>query len=161
MSVQAIMEFQIYEWSGHHCPLRYFWNVNFRQRFLRFGIGVTIGLMLSVFFFQGRGCDDWLPEKRIKSRMQMDGVRPSEAMACWMQCDGGPAQVTMSEVMQWLLEAEVNWTASSPREEPPCYILDTAPDCPLRQLEVCFSLDSGTVYLTPDSGPASEACDCL
>jgi hypothetical protein len=134
--------------------------VNFRQRFLRYGIGVFIGLLLSVFFFQGRGCNDWLPEKRIKSRMQMDGVRPSEALVCWMQCDESPAQASMAELMQWLMESNINWSASTPRSIPPCYILDTDPSCPLRQLEVCFGSESGTVDLTSASGLPLDVCVC-
>lgn len=153
-------ESPIYEGSAHDGPLLYFCFVNFRQRFLRYGIGVFIGLMLSVFFFQGRGCNDWLPEKRIKSRMQMDGVRPSEVLTCWMQCDESPAQASMSDVMQWLMESDINWSASTPRSVPSCYILDTAPSCPLRQLEVCFGSKSGTVNLTSASGLPLYACDC-
>ncbi|MDA8606577.1 hypothetical protein N9L13_06050 [Flavobacteriales bacterium] len=134
--------------------------MNFRQRFLRYGIGVFVGLLLSIFFFQGRGCNDWLPEKRIKSRMQLDGVLPSEALACWMECAGGPAQASNSTMMQWLLESEINWSESRPRQEPPCYILDTAPGCPLRQLEVCFGANSGVVNLTSGSGLPPTGCDC-
>lgn len=134
--------------------------MNFRQRFLRYGIGVFLGLLLSVFFFQGRGCNDWLPEKRIKSRMQMDGVRPSEALMCWMNCTEDHSEVSMSQVMQWLLDAEINWSASSPREVPPCYVLDTDSSCPLGKLEVCFSLKSGTVSFTEASAVSLEGCNC-
>jgi hypothetical protein len=134
--------------------------VNFRQRFFRYGIGVAIGLMLSIFFFQGRGCSDWLPEKRIKSRMQLDGVRPSDPLACWMQCDSDAVDVTISELMQWLLESEVIWSASSPREETPCYTLYMQDNCPVRQLEVCFGPEMGTINLTAASGIGLDGCSC-
>ena len=116
--------------------------------------------MLSVFFFQGRGCNDWLPEKRIKSRMQMDGVRPSESLACWMQCAESPARASMSDLMEWLVGSKINWSASTPRSVPSCYILDTDPSCPFRQLEVCFGSKSGIVDLTSASDLPLDACDC-
>jgi hypothetical protein len=92
--------------------------------------------------------------------MQMDGVRPSEALVCWMQCDESPAQASMAELMQWLMESNINWSASTPRSIPPCYILDTDPSCPLRQLEVCFGSESGTVDLTSASGLPLDVCVC-
>ena len=74
-----------------------FWS-NFRQRFLRYGIGVIIGVILSASF-SGRSCNDWLPGKRIKARMQL--IQPDAPLQCLLDCEGPTrADGTRS---QWLL----------------------------------------------------------
>ena len=47
--------------------------MNFRQRLARYGLGIGIGILLSVYFFSGRGCGDWLPANRIRADIRTVG----------------------------------------------------------------------------------------
>lgn len=134
--------------------------MNFRQRFLRYGIGVFIGVILSAVFFSGRSCNDWLPEKRIKARIQLDGVVPDFRLQCLLDCEG-PTRGSHSSWMAWLLAADINWSESTPRETPPCYRLDMAADCPFESMTVCFTEGSGTLGdAVVREATAEGACDC-
>ena len=135
--------------------------MNFRQRFLRYGIGVFIGVILSALFFSGRSCNDWLPAKRIKARMQLDGVSPDAYLNCLMECEG-PTEASRERLMEWLLDSEIEWTLSEPRETPPCYHLKMSSDCPFASMKICFADDAGNlgqVELREDVAPG-VSCSC-
>ncbi|HBP45863.1 MAG TPA: hypothetical protein DD635_08150 [Flavobacteriales bacterium] len=118
--------------------------MNIRQRFLRYGIGVIIGVSLSALFFSGRSCNDWLPGKRIKARLQMEGIQPEMGLQCLLDCEG-PTRADGDQVMQWLLAADIIWSESSAREERPCYQFKMQEECPFESLTVCFSEVSTSV----------------
>jgi len=135
--------------------------VNFRQRFLRYGIGVFIGVILSALFFSGRSCNDWLPAKRIKARMQLDGVSPDAYLSCLMQCEG-PTAASREVLMTWLLNSEIQWSLSEPRGSQPCYHLKMPLDCPFSSMKICFSNDEGELsqaVLSEDIA-LNSACSC-
>ena len=132
--------------------------MNFRQRFLRYGIGVIIGLFLSFFFFGERGCN-WMPSKRIKSRMQLDGVVPDAQLSCLIDCEG-LAPNSMQDVEAWLLDCEVNFSASHPRQNIPCYHLEMPEESPFTSLQVCF-LDSVGLLSNPVLRDGQfDRCNC-
>jgi|TARA_B110000503_G_C7053289_1_gene373287 hypothetical protein len=118
--------------------------VNFKQRLLRYGAGVIIGVLMSVVIFSGRGCSDWLPEKRIKSRIQLDGIEldavVSCAIRCWEDEQGKP-----SPLEGWLLDAEIDWSVSGPRETPQRYVFNLPAEAPLQSVECRFSQSSGLI----------------
>lgn len=132
--------------------------MNFRQRFLRYGIGVIIGVLLSALFFSGRSCNDWLPGKRIKARIQLEGVQPDTVLQCLLDCDG-PTQADPNQLMQWLLAAEINWSQSAARQERPCYLFEMPTACPFEELTVCFSEHSASVGM-PRVREAQLTCGC-
>ena len=129
--------------------------MNFRQRFLRYGIGVIIGVILSALFFSGRGCNDWLPGKRIKARVQLEGIQMDAPLQCLLECKG-TTYTDGNQVMQWLLAADINWSESAAREERPCYLFEMQADCPFETLTVCFSKHSASVGMAV----VREATDC-
>ena len=135
--------------------MSYFWVVNFRQRFLRYGIGVIIGVILSALFFSGRSCNDWLPGKRIKARMQLEGIQPDAPLQCLLDCEGS-TRADGNQVMEWLLAADINWSESAAREERPCYLFEMQEECPFETLTVCFSEHSASVGMAV----VREATDC-
>lgn len=124
--------------------MSYFWVVNIRQRFLRYGIGVIIGVILSALFFSGRSCNDWLPGKRIKARMQLEGIQPDAHLQCLMDCDG-LTRADGPQLLRWLLAADINWSKSTARGERPCYLFEMQEDCPFTSLTVCFSERTASV----------------
>lgn len=133
--------------------------MNFRQRFLRYGIGVFIGVILSALFFSGRSCNDWLPGKRIKARLQMEGFQVDGPLQCLLDCEG-VTQANSNQLMQWLLDAEINWSESSGREERPCYIFDMATDCPFAKVSACFSEHSASVGMAVLRQDSDVNCPC-
>jgi len=138
--------------------LPYFWVVNFRQRFLRYGIGVIIGVLLSALFFSGRSCNDWLPGKRVKARMQLEEVQPDTFLQCLLDCEG-PTKADSNQLMKWLLAAEINWSESAAREERPCYLFEMPAECPFAELTVCFSEHSASVGMPYLREAVSCGCD--
>lgn len=132
--------------------------MNFRQRFLRYGIGVIIGVILSALFFSGRSCNDWLPGKRIKARMQLEGIQPDAPLACLLDCEG-PTRADAHQLMQWLLEADINWSESAARGERPCYLFEMQDSCPFKTLSVCFSEHSASVGMAILREATACPCD--
>ena len=129
--------------------------MDLRQRFLRYGIGVIIGVILSALFFSGRSCNDWLPGKRIKARIQLEGIQPDAPLQCLLECEGS-TRADGNQMMQWLLAADINWSESTAREEHPCYLFEMKAGCPFETLTVCFLEHSASIGMAV----MREATDC-
>ncbi len=91
--------------------------MNFRQRLARYGLGIGIGILLSVYFFSGRGCGDWLPANRIRADIRTAGLAPDARVTCLLECAGGGGGLD-----GWLTRAELDLGASGPREVPRRYV---------------------------------------
>lgn len=91
--------------------------MNFKQRLLRYGIGVFLGVLISLYFFGGRGCGDWMPTSRIKADIQRGGIVPDEKTRCELHCVG----MSVEDLELLVLNGTVNVGASSPRETPRSY----------------------------------------
>lgn len=72
--------------------------------------------------------------------MQLDGVVPDARLSCFIDCEGLSPN-SMQDIEAWLLDCEVNFSASHPRQETPCYHLEMPKVAPFSSMEVCF-LDS-------------------
>ena len=133
--------------------------MNLKQRLLRYGIGIFIGVLLSLAFFSGRGCNDWLPEKRIKARMQLDGIRPDSTVACIIRCHQNTTQDAMS-LESWLMEAEIDWSESGPRETPQRFVFLMPVAAPFVKLECHFKEGIGWIT-SPEFRDGIEMCSCV
>ena len=92
--------------------------MNFWQRLSRFGIGIVLGIALSLYFFGSRGCGSWLPSAQIRTTIVEGGVQLSEDVAATHP------SMTVSEVLAFVGEADVNFGDSGPRDQPQWYVLE-------------------------------------
>ena len=92
--------------------------MNFWQRLSRFGIGIVLGIALSLYFFGSRGCGSWLPSAQIRTTIVEGGVQLSEAVSATHP------SITVSEVLAFVGEADVNFGDSGPRDQPQWYVLE-------------------------------------
>ena len=106
--------------------------MNFWQRLSRFGIGIVIGIALSLYFFGSRGCGSWLPSAQIRTSIVEGGVQLSSEVR-----EAHPA-LTVSEVLSFVGSADVNCGERGPRDTPQWYLLEQEGDGPgtLKALEV-------------------------
>lgn len=132
--------------------------MNFKQRLLRYGSGVIIGVLFSIVIFSGRGCSDWLPEKRIKSRIQLNAIELDEVVSCAIKCWQEETGKT-SPLENWLLDAEINWSMSGPRETPQRYVFNLPDESPLKTVECQFAQKSGEITGAVFRSNA-DRCDC-
>ena len=82
--------------------------MNFWQRLSRFGIGIVLGIALSLYFFGSRGCGSWLPSAQVRTSIVEGGVRFPEVR------EAHPA-LTVSDVLSFVGSADVNFGDSGPR----------------------------------------------
>ena len=92
--------------------------MNFWQRLSRFGIGILLGIALSLYFFGSRGCGSWLPSAQIRTTIVEGGVKLSDDVSA------AHPSVTISQVLAFVGEADVNFGDSGPRDQPQWYVLE-------------------------------------
>lgn len=93
--------------------------MTFWKRFRYYMIGVTIGLVVSFFFFRGRGCA-WLPENRVKNELVSSIILYSDDIKCQMSCN----ELTDEDIFKILDDGSVLFSESKPNETPKIYILE-------------------------------------
>ena len=94
--------------------------MNFWQRLSRFGIGIVLGIALSLYFFGGRGCGSWLPSAQIRTSIVEGGIQLSPEVSA------GNPEVSVSDVLSFVGAADVNFGDSGPRDDPQWYVLEDA-----------------------------------
>lgn len=92
--------------------------MNFWQRLSRFGIGIVLGIALSLYFFGSRGCGSWLPSAQIRTTIVEGGVQLSDGVSA------AHPSVTLSKVLAFVGKADVNFGDSGPRDQPQWYVLE-------------------------------------
>ena len=92
--------------------------MNFWQRLSRFGIGIVIGIALSLYFFGGRGCGSWLPSAQVRTTIVEGGLQLSQEVSL------AHPELTVSEVLSFVGSADVNFGDSGPRDTPQWYLLE-------------------------------------
>ena len=92
--------------------------MNFWQRLSRFGIGIVLGIALSLYFFGGRGCGSWLPSAQIRTSIVEGGIQLSPKVSA------GNPEVSVSDVLSFVGAADVNFGDSGPRDDPQWYVLE-------------------------------------
>ena len=92
--------------------------MNFWQRLSRFGIGIVLGIALSLYFFGGRGCGSWLPSAQIRTSIVEGGVQLSTDVT-----QSHPS-LSVSDVLSFVGTADINFGDSGPRDTPQWYLLE-------------------------------------
>lgn len=171
LSFRTILECQTaclnHRTQGTKPPARgeraYLCFVNFKQRLIRFAIGIAIGTLLSIWMLGSRGCTEWFPAQRIRTSIRMAGIRTTPELRCALEClanDAGALEV-------WLMDGRLNWDASGPRETPQRYQFDVSvadfPDLSgldISTLALTFSLsDTAAVASLPPEVLAACGCE--
>jgi len=61
--------------------------MNLKKRIKYYLVGASIGILLSVFIFNGRGCE-WLPGARVLKTIRSSKIIASEFQQCLLNCKG-------------------------------------------------------------------------
>ena len=113
--------------------------MNFWQRLSRFGIGIVLGIALSLYFFGSRGCGEWLPSAQIRTSVVEGGLQLAP------EVKQAHPDLSVSDVLAFVGTAEVDFGASGPRDTPQWYVLGTdATSGSLSEVEVVL-LDTASV----------------
>ena len=113
--------------------------MNFWQRLTRYGIGIVLGIAISIYFFGSRGCGAWLPSARIRTSVVEGGIQLAP------EVKQAHPELSVSDVLSFVGTAEVDFGASGPRDTPQRYVLRAdATSGALSEVEVVL-LDTATV----------------
>lgn len=93
--------------------------MNFWSRFRYYLIGVTLGIVISFFFFRGRGCA-WLPENRVKNELLESVILYTGEMECALDCNN----LTEADIYELFNSGDVLFDESEPNEETKIYVLE-------------------------------------
>ena len=128
--------------------------MNFRQRFFRYLIGVGIGVILSAYFFQGKGhlWTSWLPGNRVKERIVSSYWDIGPKTHCQLKC----LELDIPELKEELKKAEVDFKNSNTNQEPKEYRLVLSDHSKLNFMTIAVK-DSIAIIQTLEG---SIACDC-
>lgn len=129
--------------------------MTFWQRFRYYLIGVTIGVVISFFFFRGRGCA-WLPENRVKNELLESVILYTDRMNCQLDCN----ELTEEDIYELFHSGEVLFSESEPNGETKTYVLE-GESAKGKKFKVSFKLTDtiSTLHEIID-GVDDEACKC-
>ncbi|MBX7094711.1 MAG: hypothetical protein K1X56_08325 [Flavobacteriales bacterium] len=127
--------------------------MKFWQRFRYYLIGVSIGLIASVFFFQNRGCG-WLPQNRVLDKISNSVITRTDSMKCVMECHG----ITDEDVFHLLQYGDVLFSESNVQTTPRMYVISAERLNDEKEYKLAFILHDTTTLI---SGViSSEKCNC-
>ncbi|NNC82521.1 MAG: hypothetical protein HKN79_03010 [Flavobacteriales bacterium] len=128
--------------------------MNFRQRLLRYLIGVGIGVILSAYFFSDKKhlWTSWLPGNRVKERIVQSYWDVSPEADCHLQC----LPNGMEDLRKAISEADVDFKQSDTQGESKTYRLFFTEDASLHYGLFSLRDSVATVVEIETSIP----CDC-
>ncbi len=136
--------------------------MNFRQRLLRFMIGVAIGLALVFIFFGPRGCGQWLPGNQVKKwiRENNANIEISPNTTCRMQC----MDLSVDDVLYTISEegkSDVLFSESQTKGYPKTYLIESSREDSIK-FRFGFTLreDSSSVVSSVERLDRTFNCDC-
>ena len=123
--------------------------MNFRQRFLRYLIGVSIGMTMVYFMFPNYDWLGWLPKKQVKEELLKKPLVIDSIGQCKMDCfhiSGAQLELARSE-------GSIDFASSRVKEEPRIYRLEYG------ELEFDIAILDSTTQLKDIIHP-SQTCSC-
>lgn len=94
--------------------------MSFKQRLLRYLIGVTIGCVLVFAIFPNYDWLGWTPGKQMMKRIRESKWEQSKLGLCTMQC----LDLVNQDFDNARFNGEINFSASDTRKSPPRYQLE-------------------------------------
>jgi hypothetical protein len=84
--------------------------MNFKQRLLRYMIGLSIGILISLFMFKDKLnlFTSWLPANVVKTRLQDSYWDVSPTSACFLEC----LEMDLTEFKTYLRSGDVDFKGS-------------------------------------------------
>lgn len=123
--------------------------MNFRQRLLRYMIGVFIGVLMVYFMFPDRDWLSWSPGNQIMGRLRSGKVEISEKGFCRMQC----AQLDTAAFRQARIHGNIDFSHSDAQSNPKRYHLQHGD----AYYEV---LSTDSLFTVIDAGKANARLNC-
>jgi hypothetical protein len=129
--------------------------MTFWARFRYYLIGVSLGVVISFFFFRGRGCA-WLPENRVKNELAESVVLYTDKMKCELKCNN----LKEEDIYELFYSGEVLFSESKPNEDPKIYVLE-GESAEGKTFKVAFKLKD-TISTVDEiiDGTDDGACKC-
>ncbi|MDZ4823003.1 MAG: hypothetical protein SH856_06050 [Flavobacteriales bacterium] len=94
--------------------------MTFKQRLLRYLIGVGIGLIIVWVMFGDREWLGWTPKNRVLKMIRAAELTVSEKAQCQLDC----MAMKDADIKKFLENASVNFSKSNPHKEPKTYLLE-------------------------------------
>lgn len=116
-------------------------------------IGVSLGILLSVFFFRNRGCG-WLPQNRVLNSIANSVILRSDSVKCVMACHG----ISDEDVFVMLQHGDVMFKESNTQVTPKMYVIEGEKVSDGKSFKLAFLLRDSTTVI--DAVVSSEKCDC-
>lgn len=133
--------------------------MNFRQRLLRFIIGIAIGFILVQVFFGERGCGHWLPGNQVKKWIKENNanIEVMPETTCMMKCQG----LTPSDI-EYVLgeEGDVIFGESQTKGYPKEYIIQGNRDTIEFRFGFILREDSSSIVSLAQRLDVGFKCDC-
>lgn len=128
--------------------------MKFSQRLFRFLIGVTIGVLLSAYFFKDKShlWTSWLPGNRVKERIVNSYWTVPPKSDCILNCLDLSVEVLKKEIE----ESDVDFKNSLTRKKPMEYQLVFSEHSILRSVRFEVKDSSATIL----DLRAVKSCDC-
>ncbi len=131
--------------------------MTFLRRLRTFAIGLILGILLVIFFFNDRLhiLTDWLPGNRVLLRLQLTEAAYTPVAMCQLHCLG----LDTADVSLVKREGDVRFKYSDTRTEPKRYRVDHR--FGERLVRMTFDADSVSSTLTEVDLPNAELrCTC-
>ena len=131
--------------------------MKFARRLKLYLIGVLMGCVLVVFFFNDRlsVLTSWLTNNRVLLRLEMTTNEISASADCMMKC----AQLDTTHLEELYRDGDVNFELSQTRQDPKIYVVDIRLKDRLSRFE--FAAADSTARLQNVIFPNGDlSCDC-
>lgn len=131
--------------------------MKFARRLKLYLIGVLMGCVLVVFFFNDRlsVLTSWLPNNRVLMRLEMTTNEVQPQAQCMLEC----AEIDTSDLDVLYSDGDVNFQLSQTRVDPKIYVVDLRMNDRLSRFE--FAAYDSTASLQKVIFPNGDlSCDC-
>jgi hypothetical protein len=134
--------------------------MKFRQRLVRYLIGVSIGLVLVAVLFGDRAWNSWTPNSKVLEFMRDNYQEPDSTVTCHMKC----FDLSGRELQDLMENGDVEFNESLVKQEPKIYVIDHEDDNRVEysiKLELKeISLDKREARIIDIDFPGKEDCPC-
>lgn len=125
--------------------------MNFKQRLLRYVLGLGIGLLLVWAMFGNRSWLGWTPGQRLLRDMREMKLAKTEKAQCQMDCIG----ISDQAIKTLLVEGKVDFDQSSTRTSPKVYVIKS------KELNSSFEVSDSTATLVQVVlAESNQECPC-
>lgn len=131
--------------------------MNFFQRLKRYLLGVALGIVLVLFFFNDRIdlFTSWMPNERVLERLRQTDLVIPDSVECRLNCH----QLDSAAISGLLSEGDVNFAKSFTNQEPKLYkVAFEQHEIPVRLTFACTDSTSAVVEVLSLEG--LQTCNC-